>query len=320
MSEANNERVLVELIREIANDMKLDLRSFSHDWILKLLKGEKERHIFGYNFEINSVTARMLSSDKSATSDLLEDAGIAHVEHKLFLHPRLANYVSSKGNWDAIQAFAKKTGYPLVVKPNEGTGGQSVSKVDSQLELEQSVTKLFEHQRTISLSPFQEIEQEYRAILLDDEVLLVYSKLRPNITGNGNSTVMELLQRRSMEQSISQSLASQAIKSYQGDLNAILKKDEKIDLSWKHNLGSGATPQIVSDDELENKIGQLALAAKEAIGLRFGSIDIVRVKGQYSVLEINAGVMMEHFSRHYPSERTRVKEIYAKAVQKMFDE
>jgi len=230
----------------------------------------------------------------------------------------LASYVSTKGNWDAMQAFGKEHDYQLVVKPNEGTGGQDVRKVENPLELEQSVTKLFESERAIALSPYIDIEQEFRAILLDDEVLLIYSKMRPALVGNGQSTMMELLQRLSMEQNIPQTLASQAIDKYEGDLGKVLADGENMALAWKHNLGSGAIPQIVVDEDLALNIAKLAIAAKKAIGIRFASVDIVQAAGKIMVLEINAGIMMEHFSRHFPEERKRVKAIYAKAIKTMF--
>ena len=318
MSEANHERVLVELVREIAGEIGLDYQSFSQDWILQLGKGGDKRHIVGYNFEVNSATAHMLAADKAATSGALESAGLAHVEHRLFLHPRLANYVSSQGNWDEIQAFAKSHSFPLVVKPNEGTGGSQVTKVENGLELEQAVTQLFDKHRAISISPFVEIEQEYRAILLDDELLLIYAKMRPMLVGNGQSSIIELVQRKSVEQSIPQNLASKALEHYEGRLSHVLDEGEKLPLYWKHNLGTGAVPQVVAEDELETSIGELALKAAQAIGIRFASVDIVRVDGEMQVLEINAGIMMEHFSRHFPDERERVKEIYAKGIAAMF--
>jgi len=320
MKEANHERILVSVVKEIAENSDIELQSFSHDWILQLGLGDKTRHIVGYNFEINSATAHMLAADKAATAGALQAARIASVPHQLFLHPRLANYVSSNGNWDQIQAFAKKNGFPLVVKPNEGTGGSSVTKVDNGLELEQSVTRLFEKTRAIAISPYVEIEQEYRAIILDEKVLLSYAKMRPMLIGNGKASIIELLQRKSIEQSIPQSLASKALERYEGRLSDVLEEGEHLPLYWKHNLGTGAIPQIVAEEKLEKQIEALAISAANAIGIRFASVDIVQVDGQMQILEINAGIMMEHFSRHFPEERERVKQIYSAAINAMFAE
>ena len=71
---------------------------------------------------------------------------------------------------------------------------------------------------------------------------------------------------------------------------------------------------------LAAKLGKLAQNARDAINVRFASIDIVEVAGKISVLEINAGVMMEYFTEHFPNQRAKVKSIYARAVEGMFVE
>lgn len=61
------------------------------------------------------------------------------------------------------------------------------------------------------------------------------------------------------------------------------------------NLGKGATPKdVVPSSEL------LALAsrAQSALGLRLSAVDIIETTdGEYQVLEINSGFMMEHYMR-----------------------
>jgi len=49
-------------------------------------------------------------------------------------------------------------------------------------------------------------------------------------------------------------------------------------------------------------------------------VDIVQSNGELIVLEINAGIMMEYFSEHFPDERDRVKGIYTQAIAAMFAE
>jgi len=184
---ANTERVLVSLIKEIAADQKLKLTTFSQDWILRLEKDGVARHVFGYNFEINSATAQLLAGDKGAVSDLCQHLNIPHVEHRIFLHPKISGYVTRAGNWPAMLAYAEEVSYPLVVKPNTGTGGEDVIRVDNAAELEQTVVQLFGIHRAICLSPYLEFEQEYRAVMLDESCELLYAKRRPHVIGNGKS-------------------------------------------------------------------------------------------------------------------------------------
>jgi glutathione synthase/RimK-type ligase-like ATP-grasp enzyme len=121
----------------------------------------------------------------------------------------------------------------------------------------------------VALTPFVEVDAEYRVVMLDGEPQLVYEKL----AGDGE---------------------------------------------WRHNLGLGGRAVDVDDDARSAVLAGLAVRAMEAIGLRFGSVDVVEVAGASFVLEINAGVMMERYGRSSEARRTRVDEIYDRAVAAMF--
>lgn len=318
MPQPNKDRLLVSLLREIAAEQGIHVSSFSQDWILRLEKDGLVRHVFGYNFELNSATAQLLAGDKAAIADLLADRGLPHVEHRLFLHPQLASYVSAEGNWPAMLAYAQRIGFPLVVKPNTGTGGEDVARVDSAAALEKHVMALFQKHRAICLSPFLEIEQEYRVLVLDDACELVYSKRRPHLLGDGKATVLELIEQQLLAGNISQQQASAAIDQQRGGLRQVPPSGQEILVGWKHNLGEGSAPQLVPVGDLRTQLAALAANAQRAIGIRFASIDVVDVAGNLAVLEINSGVMMEHFARRLPEGRQMAKAIYARAVARMF--
>jgi D-alanine-D-alanine ligase-like ATP-grasp enzyme len=317
---ANNERVLVSLIKEIAAEQNLKLSSFSQDWILRLEKGGAARHVFGYNFEINSATAQLLAGDKGAVSDLCQHLNIPHVEHRIFLHPKISGYVSRAGNWPAMLAYADKIGYPLVVKPNVGTGGEDVTRVDNAAELEQTVLQLFDVHRAICMSPYLEFEQEYRAVMLDGACELLYAKRRPHVVGNGKSSVLELIERLHVSGLLTQEMAGQAIEQHSGELKQVPDKGQEVIIGWKHNLGEGSAPQLVEEGPLREQLISLAQDAQRAVNIRFASVDIVQTKGELLLLEINSGVMMEYFVRHFDQGLGMAKSIYSKAVSKMFQD
>src|SRR5690606_30229960 len=82
---------------------------------------------------------------------------------------------------------------PLVVKPNEGTGGIGVVKVTTQAELEKAVQNIFQKGQSVSLSPYHEILNEYRLVMLDGECQLAYNKQRPQLQGDGTSNLRTLI-------------------------------------------------------------------------------------------------------------------------------
>lgn len=315
---ANQERYLVRLLREIAAEQGLALTTFSQDWVIRLEKGPAIRYIHGYNFELNSATAQLLATDKSAVSDLMGFKKIPHVEHRLFLHPRLAGYISSEGNWTELMAFARQHNFKMVCKPNDGTGGEDVFRTRSQAELEKVVQQLFSVHRSICLSPFYTIDQEYRLIFLAGNCELAYSKERPAITGDGTSTVAGLIARQLNEGLLPVAVAERAIRLNQQRLNEVLAAGTRFILDWKHNLVGGAHPVVITDAQLLEILTSLGQRCAAELNIHFASIDIIEVEGQLLILEVNSGVMMEHFARSLPDGYARAKAVYAKAVALMF--
>jgi glutathione synthase/RimK-type ligase-like ATP-grasp enzyme len=67
----------------------------------------------------------------------------------------------------------------------------------------------------------------------------------------------------------------------------------------------------------------LALLASKSIKIKFASIDIVQDDNDndnFIVLEINAGVMMEIFSKQNDKFYAITENIYIKAIEYMFNE
>lgn len=82
------------------------------------------------------------------------------------------------------------------------------------------------------------------------------------------------------------------------DWNVIPNKGEKVELTWKHNLGQGAIPLLVTDEKIKRKLTDLARKCVSALNTGFVSIDIIETDNTLNVLEINSGVMIEKFSEH----------------------
>lgn len=313
---SNNKRNLVRIVYDIANDHGITIASFSYDWILKLSKNGIHKHIFGYNFELNSATSKMIAGDKSAASDLLQAANVATVQHHLFLNPGMEKYVGIGGNWQHILKFFNENDQQIVCKPVDGTGGNGVFLVNSVIQLEQAIHTLFSKHRSICLSPFYDIKKEYRAVILDGEVELLYQKNIPFVTADGSKTILELLQATFSGDTLDTVIAAFSEKTNH-NFSDIPPKGKTIEVNWKSNLGEGAQAEIIEN----SAIAQLAVKAANAINIRFCSVDIIETTlGEFYVLEINSGVMIEHFLNSNPQEYDCIKAIYEKAVLRMMED
>lgn len=174
----NSERSLVDSLRRYAKLKGLAVEFLSRDWIA-VMTGPSVRHlVFGYDLGLNAATAAKIANDKSATYAVLAAAGLAAIEHRVFLHPRFLDFLPDDGNWPSLLEAFEAYRRDAVIKDNEGTGGTEVFRVRSNTELEQRAHQLFQLARGLALSPFVEIADEMRFVMLEGECVLAYRKQR----------------------------------------------------------------------------------------------------------------------------------------------
>jgi glutathione synthase/RimK-type ligase-like ATP-grasp enzyme len=203
----------------------------------------------------------------------------------------------------------------LVVKPNEGTSGDSVFKVLDEPNLELAAHQIFSSNSSVAISPYLEIEDEVRVILIDDVPAVVYSKARPSIVGDGKHSLLELALAATSVDQRSAVLPGLFDDLDKADLDAVVPLGQRRVLNWRHNLDSGAQPVVLEQGKIREACVPIAIEAAKAIGIRFGSIDVVRVNGRWQILEINSGVMMEALSELHPD---LVYATYGAALDKVF--
>ncbi len=308
----NSESNFVRIIKEICEEEQISLKSYSFDWIFELAKNGRIRYILGYQFGLNTASVNSICCDKAAASEIMTAHGIPNIEHRLFASPGEQKFVGKTGCWAQLIKLLQEKG-TLVIKPNDGTGGDRVFKVSNAYELETAVHTVFEKSGYLAASPFYEIENEYRTIMLDGAARLVYVKRRPHLTGDGTSTVAELFIRHVS----GSNLNTEDIPDL-GRADRIPAKGEKILLGWKHNLGLGAKAELLEDGPLKKEIEDIVAEVANCLGVRFASIDVALTNEGMKVLEINSGVMMENFAGQDETSREIAKSIYRDAIRLMF--
>lgn len=283
------ERIFVEAIRHYCarHDVDIDVRA--DGWLIAMRRGERRHFAFGYDIGLNSAIAHRLANDKSAAAEVLALSGVASIPHRLFIDPKL---VPAPEAAEAMRALLAQNPQGVVLKPNEGTAGRLVTRVTNAQELQLAVAKIFTASQALVISPFVDIEEEVRVILLDETPMVVYRKERPSVTGDGTHTLRELARAAALEARLGDIAVD--------ELDAVVPDGERRILSWRHNLDAGAMPVLIEDGDVRTACVAIAAAAARAIGIRFASIDIVRTGGGWKVLEINSGVMMEALGKLYP--------------------
>ena len=305
----NSDRLIVKIIKEICEEQNYSLSLYSYDWIMRIRRAgcDKNMFIYGYQFPQNDLAAGEICGDKAALYYVLADSGIPAAEHNFFMSPSNMHYIGEGGNWDRLCGLLDKH-KKLVCKRNSGSGGGGVFIVRDKLELEKVTGEIFRSSRSMSVSPYYDIEDEFRVIVLCGEARVVYRKIRPFVLGNGRDSVAAL--------AFIKFGAGFAEMDLDVNLARVPAENETVCLNWKHNLGRGASSEEIEDSPLKIKLTELSLKAAKYLDLNFVSVDIINANGHFMILEINSGIMMEKFAAASPENYKKAKELYSDAISK----
>ena len=320
----NKESKYVKILREICREEGISLSAYSSDWAFRLKKNGRTAFILGYQFGLNASSVQQVCRDKNITSEVLREDAVPSVYHACFMTPALQGWIGAHGNWRELLGLLDRY-KALVCKDNYGTGGNQVYLVRSELELEHAAAEIFRVSEAMAVCPYEEIEEECRLVLLDGEIRLAFRKIRQAVTGDGIRSFGEL---------IGEAAAKGAAGGYQlpraGELKRVPAAGEKILLNWKHNLGQGAVSEELSIENLPREMKELAARVSQSLQIRFASVDMIRsskkaedyqgfeeCQSAWKVLEVNSGVMMEHFASESEAHYRKAKEIYRDAILRM---
>ncbi len=307
----NHQRHLVEVTKRYCAERGIALDIRADGWLLVLDRGRDRRLILGYDLGLNSAVAHRIASDKSATAELLALSGIASVPHAFFLGPPAGPRTPLAPMLRLLDAHPGG----LVIKPNEGTSGRLVARVTTRDALARAVDAIFMANMNVAIAPLLEIDDEVRVVLLDGAPQLVYAKQRIVVVGDDRQTFRELALAATPRERHVEVIDNLRVEIDDGDLDAIVPSDTQRLLSWRHNLEFGARAIMLDDGESRDACVALAIAATNALGIRFASVDVVRAQDRWQVLEINSGVVMERFGQQYPE---HVRSVYTAALDRLF--
>ncbi|MCI5734239.1 MAG: hypothetical protein MR297_03580 [Tenericutes bacterium] len=306
---------LQRIIKQIALENDLSYEVLSCDLIIKLTKGNKIRYINGYKFGLNSHSLGLILDDKYATYELLNSLGISVCKHHILFRPTNHNsYAKNYNSFDYCYDLFLKYNKNVILKVNNGTCGDGVYHITTKKELKKIYNHLLKYNFSISLCPYYDIKNEYRVILLNNEIKIMYGKINPVVIGNGKDKLIDLLKDFNINYFGYKTNLKKNI-----NYNKVLKKDEKFIYDFKYNLSKGSIITEDIDKETKSIISKMAKDVSKKINLGFGSIDIIKTNDdKYYVLEINSGVMIENYIKLTSDGFKKAKKVYEEAVLEMF--
>ncbi len=317
------ESFLVQVIKQLAQKYTIKLDAFSDNRILRLEKDTLSYFIFNYTFNLNPAASSQVCQNKHITSQVFASENISHICQHAFFSPSDFCSISQKEQKTTLFKLFTLYHNQVVLKPSNGTGGKDVYLIKTQKDLKKKFNKLLKKYDSLTLSPFYFFSYEYRVIILNDEVQLIYKKIRPHVIGDGINTVRTLLLKHPEEPIVKHttlSILSEPWLVKKHLLNSIPSKGEKLEIQWKHNLSTGAKAELSIPNKLKPQLEKQSLKAMQALGMKFASVDIADINGELKIIEVNNGVMMEKLEKQASSLlRKKIFYIYEKAFCLMLD-
>ena len=291
-----------EMIKKICDELNIKVTLLSDGWLTVLEKNQKIHYITGYQFDLNNHGIGNIMDDKGLFFDVLRYKNIPIIEHLILF----SNYDKNK-----VIDYFNLHHQEIIVKGNIGNAGKEVFKVNDEKTLFSVIDKLFLKEFSISLCPYYHIKNEYRVIILNNEVRNIFGKIKPIVIGDGKKTIRKL----AMEY-------SDYYINHQDKIpnpNYIPKINEEIELSFKFNLSSGAKTFTSISNDLKNNIIRLALRVTKELNITFASVDIIHTyDNKLMVLEANSGVTMNNYIKGNINGYTIAYNIYRDAICLMF--
>ncbi|WP_419893026.1 ATP-grasp domain-containing protein [Oceanobacillus kimchii] len=204
---------------------------------------------------------------------------------------------------EEIINYANKLGYPLVLKPSDGTGGNGViANIKNEEAFKQALNYVkyeLNYKKLIVEKYFA--GEDYRLYVINNEVIAAFKKIPANVVGDGKHTIKELIAIKNKERTLTPALRNRPIKvdgethnllrSNGQTIESIPNKGMRIYLKTKNNVTSGGDSVDITD-ELTDEIKGIAISASKAIpGLVQCGVDMMVDK------EANTGVVIEVNSR-----------------------
>jgi len=250
-------------------------------------KGEKET-IFRQCTSQLSYNAYAICKDKEMTRRFLKIAGIKTTEGEKFKKSEIKKAIE----------FANKNGFPVVIKPVDGTWGKNV-----YLGIDTAKAAIDAISNIIKKDPCFLVEKqfegnEYRVLATKEKLLGIINRVPANIIGDGKSKIKELIEIKNsdprrggghtkslikieIDTDVMNNLKKQGLSE-----DSIPKKGQQIFLRKNSNLSTGGDSFDITD-EVHPKIKKLAPKVIAAIpGLPYGGFDLLTPEAIAQIVDL----------------------------------
>ena len=238
----------------------------------------------------NNATASSLATDKYFTNTILEDAGVPTLGGEyFFLHARHRALRTAGHECESAVEYFTKLGATAFAKPLAGSRGDFAQAIYDEASLLRYLDEVSRYYDSILLQPLAS-GIEYRAFVLDDEVLYTARKYPPAVYGDGMRPIRDLLAAHDAALQARGLSPATAMMDRDTSLDVVLPKAARWEIPGRMNLSAGGT-MVLEAPRSEAVLTQARKAAR-ALGLRVAAVDMFTDIGgdpdAIRVIEVNS--------------------------------
>jgi len=292
-----------------------------------------KRCYFRYNtLDLNYMGASEIARDKDYSYFFMSKMNYPTIKGKAFYSDNWARVVRSDQNIDKAYLYAQKIAFdknlPVIVKPNSGSQGSGVALVHSKKEFYKAMNTIFKTDKIAQVQEFIK-GNDYRVVVLDDQVLSAYQRLPLSVVGDGVSSIKNLLIKKQKEfiQSgrdtridLEDVRISTKLKHQGLNFNSIPARGEKIFLLDNANLSTGGDSVDVTD-KIHPEFYKIAVDLTRDMGLRLCGVDLM-IKGlideapdKYFIIEVNSAPGLDHYVTIGKKQKDIVEKLYLEVLK-----
>lgn len=277
-------------------------------------------------FDLNPHGASRVVKDKAYTNYLLTKHGFRVPPTQSFFADGFLAHLGENQNRDrqAALTYARTLGYPVIAKPNDLSQGMLVFKAHDESELATAIDRIFERVRVLLIQKFC-VGRDYRVVVLGDRVRMAYERRSLSITGDGRSTIEELIGQKQAEFlasgrtnvkiSRNDSALQLRLERLNYSLQTVLDWGQVLPLMDNTNLSTGGEGIDLTHD-IHPDYGQLAVEVSQCMGLQLSGVDLIcpdltqPLTEDYSIIEVNGAPGLDNYASLGPAALERVKALY----------
>ncbi|MFH0854223.1 MAG: cyanophycin synthetase [bacterium] len=294
-----------------------------------------KKSYFRYNaLDLNPVGASDIAKDKDYANFFMKKLGYPIIPcSKTFFSNDWAKAIgANRRRLDDAYAYAKRLGFPVVVKPNSGSQGSGVAIVHNKREFYRAMRAIFKFDR-VALAQRIVRGRDYRLVVLDNDLISAYERIPLNVAGDGKMSIKRLIEEK-QRQFIAEKRGTcikmddprivEKLKRAGLTFDSVPSSEERIFLLDNANLSTGGDSVDVTAI-VHPSFSDLAVRLTRDMNLRLCGVDIMvdecisapPVAGKYWVLEINAAPGLDHYVKMGEAQEKIVEGLYFKILRSL---